>query len=111
MKLFKEDSMESFFLEDQMILFEWLNLPIKEMLFATDIELPDKKVPGILFTNGEYFIIDQFMCADTQSLIDFLIPLLKCEVVIDLLNENQNGMIILKAKEKIIGDTNDKSNS
>lgn len=111
MKLFVEDSIYNFFLEDQIILFDWLNIPINEMLFATDIETPTQKISGILFTNGEYFIIDQYMCADVQTLVEFLIPLLRCEVIIDLLNDNQNGIIILKAKENILGDNNDKSNS
>ena len=66
---------------------------------------------GICFTDGEFFVLDQYIMDNTHAFTDFFIENFEAEIIVNFLNEDESGFIILKTKYNIFGENYDKSKS
>ena len=56
----------------------------------------------ICFTDGEFFVLDQYIMDNTRAFTDFFIENFEAEIIVNFLNEDESGFIILKTKYKQI---------
>jgi len=102
-KIFVDDTANDFLEKDQILMLEHLNISSSNLKLAGEIYLINKELPGLFFTDGENIVIDQSLIEDAQLLSKFFIEQFDCKIVLDLFNEANSGIIVLRTKKDIFG--------
>ncbi len=89
---------------DQIQLVQSLNIELKPFRLINDINIEGTEYNGIFFSDGNHVIIDQYLIDNSKTIADFLRKQFEGEIIIDLTNEEETGMIIIKTNKKIFGE-------
>jgi hypothetical protein len=92
-----------FLSDDQIMFFEFLNIPLHEMNVIRNAVLKNKKYEGMFFSDGRIHIFDQYLMLDVKEFIENIMCYFESDVVIDTLNEDETGVIVIKTKQNILG--------
>ena len=57
----------------------------------------------MFFSDGKMHIFDQYLMLDVKEFIDNIMHYFDANIVIDTLNENETGVIVIKTKQNILG--------
>jgi hypothetical protein len=106
-RLCLNDSAEHFIEQGRIFALKQLNIHAETLKLVGDIYLVDRNLPGYFFTDGEVIVIDQTLIQDAKKMANFLNEVLDCKILIDLNNEDNNGIIVLQTKDDIFGVKND----
>jgi hypothetical protein len=106
-KVFLNDKPENFLEKDQILMLQHLNVNFERLKVLGDVYLLDKELSGLFFTDDEHIVIDQSIIDDAKALSYFFVEDFDCKIVLDLLNELNNGIIVLKTTKQIFGINND----
>lgn len=88
-------------------MLQHLNVNFERLKVLGDVYLLDKELSGLFFTDDEHIVIDQSIIDDAKALSSFFVEDFDCKIVLDLLNELNNGIIVLKTTKQIFGINND----
>ncbi len=89
---------------DQIQLIECMGISLKPFRLINDIYIEGEEYHGIFFSDGTYVIVDQYLIENGKKIADFLRKQFVGEIIIDLTNDEETGLIILKTNKKIFGD-------
>lgn len=108
----KEDPFDFFDIE-HLAIFNDLNLKINNFKVTRDINVSGNYYPGLIFTDGVHYIIDQYLFSDTNDFYELFSKFFPNELIMDTTNKENTGLLIFKTKENILGvnKTNDSCDS
>ena len=96
------------FLEiNQLLILESLNIDINNLKVVRDIKFSNTKHYGMIFTDGLHYLIDQYLFDDAKGFVSNFSKVLDFEIILDILNDKDSGMILIKANKNILGEKND----
>ena len=87
--------------DDTLSTLVYLDFDIEKMMLAYDVILFDKSISGYFFTNGDYAIVHQAKIENSELLLDFLLKDLNSEIIFDLTNKNNDGIMVLKFQNRL----------
>ena len=102
-KTYLNENVFDFIEENQLALFQMIEVDPLNLKLVSDTILCDKEIDGIFFTDGTYIIIDQCLINESETLKKFFIEKFNCEIVLDLSNIDDTGMMIVKTDIDIFG--------
>ncbi len=102
-KIFTNDTAEQFLEKDHILQLKQLNVDTANIKLAGDIYLVDQNLPGFFFTDGETIVVYQALLENAKKLSNFLNEFLDCKIVLDIMNEENSGIIVLQTKNNTFG--------
>lgn len=103
-KIFTNEKVEDFLMPEQLELIEFLGTKTKNIKIIYDVSISEYEIPGLFFTDGTFFFIDQYVSDQTQIMAEFLKHEFGAEIIIDATNQNNNGFIAMKLTNNILGE-------
>lgn len=100
-KIFTEDPVNDFFEDNQKELLCILGIDINNFKIMGDVQLFNHYYDGVIASDGNYIIIDQFLFSDANKFLKEFKNLFDHDIKIDLLNDEETGMIIIHSKNNI----------
>jgi hypothetical protein len=98
-----DENIFDFLSDDQIVFLNYLDIPFDELKIVRHTILEGKKYEGMFFSDGKKHIFDQYLMLDVKEFIDNIMHYFDANIVIDTLNENENGIIIIETKQNILG--------
>ena len=100
-KIFLDDSASDFLEKDQILMLEHLGINVYNLKSAGEVIAAEKEFAGLFFTDGENIVIDQSLIDNSNLLANLLTLQLGGKIVLDLSNESNSGIIVLKRKKTL----------
>lgn len=90
---------EDVFENIQLNLFKNLNIDIQKYRIIKDITFCGKKFIGLIISDGNTLILDQKLFLNIEEFLEEFGKNLKYEIIIDILNSNKSGLIVIKTNK------------
>lgn len=103
-KVFHNETASDYLEIDQLKLVECMDIDITPFRVINDIYIYGFPYNGIFFSDGRYVIIDQYLIENEKIISDFFRKHFEGEIIIDITNDEETGLIILKTNKKIFGE-------
>lgn len=104
MKLMLDENVLDFIEDDLLMIIKSLNINVEELKIIRDPIICKEHCIGMFFTNGLYHIVDQFLMTNCESFIENLKKFTEVETVLDVSNNENTGVYIIKTNKNILGE-------
>jgi hypothetical protein len=101
------ENSEFYLTDTQIDLLNSIDINENELKVAGNVILFGIIYDGLLFTTGNIHVIDQMLFKNSKEFIDEFSKFMEYEIILNLTNDENTGMLIFKTKENFIGDKND----
>jgi hypothetical protein len=109
-KILTNETSDDYLDDHQVEFLNYLKVDIDSMKLIADININNVLLPGVFFSNGSTHFIDQFLINDSIIFSKFLQNNFDGEIVLDLTNENEDGIILIQTKKNLFDKGGDENN-
>lgn len=110
-KIMKHEDPKDYLEFDQFSVIDAFGIDVNNLKVIRDIKFSNNKHYGMIFSDGFYYFIDQYLFENAHDFVKELSKLTETEIIFDGTNEDDSGVMLIKTTTNILGDNKNDNNS